>query len=59
MVIGIVTLDFAGKLSLEFRGVEMGDGSGTALAGYGVEPCGLNIVAYGGDGTKAGHHYSF
>ena len=59
MVVGIVVLDLAGKLGFEFGGVEMGDGSGAALAGYGVEPCGLNIVAYGGDGTEAGHHYSF
>ncbi len=59
MIVSVITLDFAGKLGFEFRSVEMCDGSGAALAGYGVEPSCLNIVAYGGDGSEAGHHYSF
>ena len=48
MIVSVITLDFAGKLGFEFRSVEMCDGSGAALAGYGVEPSCLNIVAYGG-----------
>ncbi len=45
-VIGcVVALDFACKLGLEFRSVEMGDESSTADAGEGVGPCGGHIVA--------------
>ena len=38
MVIGVEILDLAGELGLELRSVKVGDGSGSALSGYGVEP---------------------
>jgi len=48
VVIGVEILDLAGELGLELRSVKVGDGSGSALSGYGVEPGGFNIVAYRG-----------
>ena len=59
MLSRIEVLDFTGKLGFEFRSIEMGDRSGTAHTRQCGAPCRGHIIAYGCDGSKAGHNYSF
>ena len=59
VVSAVEVLDFTGKLSLEFRSVEVSDGSGAADAFKGVVPCCSYVVTYGGDCAESGDYYSF
>ena len=48
---GIVALDFAGKLGLELRRIEMGNGACAAHTLFCIGPRGFHVIAKRGDGA--------
>ena len=54
----VETLDLAGKLRLEQRGIKMCDRSRATHTRQRILPCCVDIQADGRDGSKTRHHYS-